>query len=65
MCETENKQKKVNFNFSIYELDPEVYGLDLTGFRGFGQGQHFYQKSLLIFVSLFLIYRHIRVLIST
>jgi len=52
MCETENKRKKVNF--SIYDLDPKVYGLDLTGFRGFGQGQRFYQKCLLIFESLFL-----------
>ena len=49
----------------------------LQAFAVFGQGQHFYQKSLLIFESLFLdflgsffrgisvIYRHIRVLIST
>ena len=49
----------------------------LQAFAVFGQGQHFYRKSLLIFESLFLdflgsffrgisvIYRHIRVLIST
>ena len=75
-------EKKCILIFSIYDLDPEVYGLDLTGFRGFWPRATFLSKKLInirefifglfrvfllfsFFRGISVIYRHIKVLIST
>jgi len=40
-------EKKLILIFSIYDLDPEEYGLDLTGFRGFWPRATFLSKKFI------------------